>query len=71
MNDFTDLNLTNEEIDMAIKMADTDGDGKISFDEYKATITKKGISYYIPSLHRYISSPSFSMLYTLPPTSPG
>ena len=46
MNNFCDLNLTNDEIDKAIKMADTDGDGKISFEEYKATLTKKGISYY-------------------------
>ena len=50
MNNFSDLNLTNDEIDKAIKMADTDGDGKISFEEYKATLTKKGISYYTKSL---------------------
>ena len=50
MDNFSDLNLTNDEIDKAIKMADTDGDGKISFEEYKATLTKKGISYYTKSL---------------------
>ena len=53
MNNLTDLNLTNDEIDKAIKMADTDCDGKISFEEYKATMTKKGISYYISLLHGY------------------
>ena len=50
MDNFSDLNLTNDEIDKAIKMADTDGDGKISFEEYKATLTKKGISFYTKSL---------------------